>query len=382
MKFIEAQREAEAEPEVPPVAAENAVRLMSIHQSKGLEFPVVVVADLAKKFNEQDLHGEIIFDEEFGLCPKVQPPQTGAALSESAALARAAAAEARTARRGTAAALRRPDPRAGHADFDRRASRKKMGRNWTQPQPVTTQKIAGGEKFCGLAGDSGLRVEVRVQSRKVQTRRRRTAAFALAAGGGCRNWRTRQSGKRKAESGNGICPLLDEDDGGKAPRDAGMGISVRRGDAAQSQVVGHGIAARGGGIGRGGGADFQLSVFGKTAREDARRKAGNPKSEIVAADTGTAHHKFLQHVALEKTGDRAALAAEAERLVREKILSADERAALDLDALAAFWNSQLGQKIRAQPANRAARTAVHRADSARRNWPKSPARRSEAGAGK
>ena len=36
LKFIEAQREAEAEPEVAAVAEENAVRLMSIHQSKGL----------------------------------------------------------------------------------------------------------------------------------------------------------------------------------------------------------------------------------------------------------------------------------------------------------------------------------------------------------
>ena len=69
LKFIEAQREAGAEPEVAPVADENAVRLMSIHQSKGLEFPVVVVANLAKTFNEQDLSGEIILDGEFGSVP-------------------------------------------------------------------------------------------------------------------------------------------------------------------------------------------------------------------------------------------------------------------------------------------------------------------------
>ena len=77
LKFIEAQQAADAEPEVAAVAEENAVRLMSIHQSKGLEFPVVVVADLAKAFNEQDLRGEIIFDEQFGLCPRVKPPHTG-----------------------------------------------------------------------------------------------------------------------------------------------------------------------------------------------------------------------------------------------------------------------------------------------------------------
>jgi len=48
LRFIEAQQRAETEPELTAVSAENAARLMSIHQSKGLEFPVVVLADLGK----------------------------------------------------------------------------------------------------------------------------------------------------------------------------------------------------------------------------------------------------------------------------------------------------------------------------------------------
>jgi len=55
-----------------------------------------------------------------------------------------------------------------------------------------------------------------------------------------------------------------------------------------------------------------------------------------------AHHKFLQLFALEKTGE---LAAEAERLARENYLSADERDVLNLEIIAAFWNSDTGQKI-------------------------------------
>ena len=33
---------------------ENAVRMMSIHKSKGLEFPIVFVCGLNKPFNQQD----------------------------------------------------------------------------------------------------------------------------------------------------------------------------------------------------------------------------------------------------------------------------------------------------------------------------------------
>lgn len=46
---------------------ENAVRLMSIHNSKGLEFPVVFVCGMGKQFNEQDLNSNMIFHPEFGI---------------------------------------------------------------------------------------------------------------------------------------------------------------------------------------------------------------------------------------------------------------------------------------------------------------------------
>ncbi|AQP54434.1 helicase-exonuclease AddAB subunit AddA [Vagococcus penaei] len=46
---------------------EDAVRVMTIHASKGLEFPVVFVLDLAKQFNLQDINQtRFIFDEHLG----------------------------------------------------------------------------------------------------------------------------------------------------------------------------------------------------------------------------------------------------------------------------------------------------------------------------
>lgn len=53
---------------------EDVVRIMSIHKSKGLEFPVVFVGGLAKMFNQQDLNGSFLIHKELGFGPKFVDP--------------------------------------------------------------------------------------------------------------------------------------------------------------------------------------------------------------------------------------------------------------------------------------------------------------------
>ena len=49
---------------------ENVVRIMSIHKSKGLEFPVVILSGTGKGFNMRDLNDPILFHQDIGLGPK------------------------------------------------------------------------------------------------------------------------------------------------------------------------------------------------------------------------------------------------------------------------------------------------------------------------
>ena len=47
----------------------GGVRIMTIHKSKGLEFPIVILADLSKDFNKVDLQAPVLVHPELGLGP-------------------------------------------------------------------------------------------------------------------------------------------------------------------------------------------------------------------------------------------------------------------------------------------------------------------------
>jgi len=53
----------------------NQVRIMSIHKSKGLEFPIVFLADCGRRFNFQDLRARIFIDSKLGIGLKFRDSQ-------------------------------------------------------------------------------------------------------------------------------------------------------------------------------------------------------------------------------------------------------------------------------------------------------------------
>ncbi len=340
LKFIEAQQAAEVEQEVSAAATENSVRLMSIHQSKGLEFPIVVLADLAKSFNEQDLRGEIIFDEEFGLCPKVKPPASGR---------RYPSLPHWLAQRRQKRELRGEELRLLYVALTRARdnliltaslTEKNWEEIWTQPQPVTVRTIADAGSFAGwlalwFAGNVNTAGATSGETPLLRW------CFCEDANLGPQSASPNQGDQTQTEIGNRQSAIGHEanaPDPVAAERLRAMltwkyPFMAATGRKAKSSVT----ALRREAAERDDEAEPAFKPEHLSAREISRGK-------LTAAEIGAAHHKFLQHVTLDKIDE---LPAEADRLARENYLSADERAVLDLPALAQFWHSALGKKISA-----------------------------------
>ena len=57
-------------PKTPSGGETNGVRILSIHKSKGLEFPVVILADLGHRFNISDYSDPVLVHPQMGLGPR------------------------------------------------------------------------------------------------------------------------------------------------------------------------------------------------------------------------------------------------------------------------------------------------------------------------
>jgi len=73
LRFVEQLEEEEGDygAAAPVAEGQNVVRILSIHKSKGLEFPIVFLAGLGKKFNLRDTHAALLFTRRGGMGARV-----------------------------------------------------------------------------------------------------------------------------------------------------------------------------------------------------------------------------------------------------------------------------------------------------------------------
>ncbi len=341
LRFIGQQEDAGLDQDAAPVETENAVRLMSIHRSKGLEFPVVALACLGAKFNFEDLKQDILLDGELGLCPKVAPPHADQRYPSIAwwiAKRREKRELLGEELRLLYVAMTRARDTLVLTGFD---TSKEAGSPWGGGEGITERALAGAGSFLGWMR---LWLEAR----------------ALAE-----DW---EAGAEPARGGNGLLSweLVPETAAGTSNVECRM--SNGEGAAGDVPVDVEGLRARmawryGHGAATDEPAKTSVSALRRRAAagdEEARplfrfRTRAPQDGALSAAEVGSAHHAFLQHMDFSRAASVLDLRNEATRLVGAGWLTAEESARLDCEALLRFWQTAAGREVLA-----AERGFVHR----------------------
>jgi ATP-dependent helicase/nuclease subunit A len=354
LRFIQAQQLAETEPEVPAVTEENSVRLMSIHQAKGLEFPVVVVADLGKPFNVSDLRAELILDEAYGLSPQIKPPHTGK---------RYPSLPYWLARRRQRAEMLGEELRLLYVAMTRARdtlilsgsiSETKSNQLWQPDAPLDPARLSSARCYAdwlgwwfarnhGAAGPESVRGEnalVRWQIHDDTSLLEQAGigpdAAPVPAAADAREWEELQRRLLWAY------PFLAAT---RKPAKTSV-TALRR--AAQERDE-EAVSLFGTQIPR-----FALEEPLAQAKEPPAPGSGGKSRPRVggsgggALQAGNAHHAFLQLVPLESAGSRLELQQAARSLQEQGLLAQEDVDLLDFGILDAFWQSDLGRRIRAQ----------------------------------
>jgi ATP-dependent helicase/nuclease subunit A len=350
LRFMEAQQEAETEPEVAAVAGENAVSLMSIHQSKGLEFPVVAVADLGKPFNLSDLHAEIILDTRYGLCPQIKPPHTGQ---------RYPSLPYWLARQRQKQEMLGEEMRLLYVAMTRardtlilsgNVNEKKFRKRWSEPTDFNTASLLAARSYLDWIAAWCANFANEITSSAAGESR--WLRWTICDDSDKRLFEDSEDVRATAEIG-GPGEAMDDKAWEElrerlewqysfpaATREpAKTSVSVLRRRLEDDEEKFHPPSPR---LRRTG----VSSASAKTAEHRDFNGAG--EGRLTAEEIGSAHHRFLELVALEKTGTLEGLKQEARRMLEERLLTDEEIAHLDLPALAEFWQSDIGSAVRAQ----------------------------------
>ncbi len=322
LRFVEAQR---AVPGREPMAASGgAVQLLSIHRSKGLEYPVVVVPDLGKRFNFDDFKANILLHERLGLCPRIKPPHTGQRypslthwlytrherselLGEEVRLLYVAMTRARDTLLlvGT-------------------ATRKRAAEMWPEV-PLLPDELLGASSMLEWLGPW----------------------FTRCAAEG---WTDQPRGENElfswqiySDEEAAVSPEVDVTETPRALDFTGheellawkYPFAATTHEAAKTSVS----ALR-----RKLAESVEEARPWRPVRSEPRTSGGG----LTAAEIGTAHHTFLEFADLPKLIAESGVVGESARLVAAGVLSEAEARALNQQGLAQFWSSELGQKLLAE----------------------------------
>ncbi len=316
----------------------SAVQIMTIHKSKGLEFPVVFLCGTGHSFNEADTSERILLHKELGFGPfrldreKRLKYQT---LSR-AAISRRMTEEMRSEEmRVLYVAMTRPKERLFITAADTANGLDKLeqeaiaaaGDGFIDPEQLLEKRDYLHWLMYAATADGEQHIHVSRTPAPVAPVADAEEAFAAAAewspaeGSEQTEAFAAQLGFRYPYAEAVTLPSkitateLKGGEGSEAEKDE---------EAAPAELLSH-----------------PKKTFSAFPEPDFAKK----KRPLTGAALGTATHRVLQHIRLDHTGTAAAVAEEIARLQAEKYLTAEEAAAVRPEAIVQLFASSVGRRM-------------------------------------
>ncbi|MGN1001236.1 MAG: helicase-exonuclease AddAB subunit AddA [Oscillospiraceae bacterium] len=302
----------------------GAVKIMSIHKSKGLEFPFVFLCDLAHRFNKSDSKANVLLHTELGLGPKRTDRDRGV---EYPTVAR------RAVERRLGTELLSEEMRVLYVGMTRARERliltcvwknageglAKLGRSLTSPiAPDLLRAAPSPSRWVAMAAMLGGEI---IKTQIISD----VAALEKAA----------------AAAGAACAP--DEEAYRRIRENLAFAYPHPRAVELPTKVTATGLKGRAG-------EEEAFSESAPLAEEERPYAAFRPidlggERSLSAAEKGVATHSFLQYADFDRLDSPASIRAEIDRLAAAGRLSPQEAEAVDAGAVAGLFASPLGREM-------------------------------------
>ncbi|ULO10258.1 helicase-exonuclease AddAB subunit AddA [Paenibacillus sp. 19GGS1-52] len=359
----------------------NGVRIMTIHKSKGLEFPVVFLAGMSKPFNRQDLYSPFLMHKELGFGPRFVERDTRVSYPTLPFLAinrrsklELLAEEMRVLYVG----LTRPRDKMILVGTVRDLPRKIAGWSAVQSREellLPDHLLARGRCYLDwvgpalirhpgatilrkLAGSEGavstvLHTDISNWSISVlDAAELSTGAFLAKEGSGKDEERqlvlhALQRGNAVPSGGTETSREVTRKLNWRYPYAAAAGIPAKtsvtelKALLSMQEQPSYDLLEEG---------EFAAQRIGGRSVTNAdslhlRRPKFMEKRNLTSAERGTAYHTVMQHIPLEGSVDHAVVEETLARLERVAIVTAEQAEAVVLEQVESFYNSELGQRL-------------------------------------
>ncbi len=307
----------------PPVGAEtgSAVQILSIHKSKGLEFPVVFLSDTGRRFNTRDSSETVLVHPELGLGPKITDLERRVeypSLARSAIALRGVRETYSEEMRVLYVAMTRPKERlyitAAMKDPEGRIEKEALSVSRPMAPEVLSRASAPVHWLIDAAlADGEEHLRIRVED---------------------------YAAPEEAESGEAVRPEGDGDTVRELERRLAFRYPFPGAESLPSKVTATELKAHGE-------ADADARDLSPRRRRPFRMPDFlKDERPVTGTEKGTATHLVLQFIDYAKTGSEAEVRREIRRLREQRFLSDREAEAVDAAAIVKLFASPLGQRMR------------------------------------